>query len=878
MDNRFERIVSGLIGAVVGRAQRHWLFTIMLALAVTLAGGWYTASNVRINTNTEDMLSDRLPWRIAYNDYKTAFPYFSDTIIVVVDATTPDLANEAADALALRLRQNTTAFNEVFHPAADHFFRRNQFLYLDLDELQTLGDDISAAQPFLARLAADPGLHGFMQLLSEAAQAADEAPRLKLDTIFNAVARAIDGLLDGDQTSMSWQRLMVGDALAGNTRVIFTVQPEIDFGSIRPGHVAINAIRETAAAHGLTESSGVRVRLTGGAALSYDELNSVVSGTERAGLLALVMVAVCLIVGLRSLSLVAATLITLIVGLILTASFAVAAVGTLNMISIAFAVLYVGLGVDFAIHLCLRYRELTATSAKAEAITGASTHIGTSIALCAVTTTIGFFAFIPTAYRGVAELGLISGVSMFIGLACSFTVLPALLQVLPIPRFTAARGFGNRVAELPQRRAPIILNLTVAVAVVAALTLPFAQFDHNPIHLNDRAAESVTTFMELLDDADEPPYSIDIVAQSSKVVAEVTTQLEQSPVVRAVTSAFDLVPPDQDLKLAAIEDLALIIGSELDLAQPQPVVPHEILRITTTLAARSERLAQMQSGPLREAASALNSALLRLHAHLESADGQRSAAVLESLEHKLMRHFAPQVERLADSLEASEIELASLPEDLRRRWVTDDGRFRVEIHPAHNLDDNVRLATFVNDVRDITGPAATGTPVINIEASRAVTGAFYQAFVSALIVIALVLFFVLRRLLEVLVVMAPLLLAGLLTAASTVLAGIPFNFANVIALPLLMGIGVASGLHILYRYKTLGRGDGPLLKTSTARAVIFSALTTAASFGNLAISPHAGTASMGVMLTIGLGLTVLCMLIVLPALLERYVEPPTQAA
>lgn len=877
MDNRIERFASGLIGVVVGYAQRHCLLTIVSALAVTLAGAWFTASNVRINTNTADMLSDRLPWRAANNEYKAAFPYFTDTIIVVVDAVTPDLAIEAADTLALQLRQNTTAFTEVFHPAADPFFRRNQFLYLDLDELQTLGDDISAAQPFLARLAGDPGLHGFMQLLSDAAQAADEASGLKLDAVFNAVAHAIDGLLDGDQTAMSWQRLMVGDALAGDARAIFTVQPKIDFGSIRPGHLAVNAIREGAAALGLTEDSGVRVRLTGGVALSYDELNSVVTGTERAGVLALVMVAVCLIVGLRSLSLVAATLITLVVGLVLTAAFAVAAVGTLNMISIAFAVLYVGLGVDFAIHLCLRYRELTASSAKSEALSGASTHVGMSIALCALTTAIGFFAFIPTAYRGVAELGLISGVSMFIGLACSFTVLPALLQVLPTPRFTAAKGLGSRAAELPQRRAPTILKFTVVVAVVAAVALPLARFDHNPIHLNNPKAESVTTFMELLDDADEPPYSIDLIAPSSQAVAEVTTQLEQSPVVRAVTSAFDIVPSDQDRKLAAIEDLALIMGGDLELAQPQIVVPQDILQITAMLAARSTHLAHEQSGPLREAATALDSALKRLHTHLESADSLRSAAVLESLERKLMHHFAPQVERLAAGLEASEVELASLPEGLRRRWVTDDGRFRVEIHPAHNLDDNVRLAAFVNDVRAITGPGATGVPVINIEASRAVTAAFYQAFVSALIVIVLVLLIVLRQSIEVLVVMASLLLAGLLTAASTVLAGIPFNFANIIALPLLMGIGVGSGLHILYRYKTLGRSDAPLLKTSTARAVIFSALTTAASFGNLAISPHAGTASMGVMLTIGLGLTVLCMLVVLPALLARYVEPPAQA-
>ena len=878
MDNRFERFASGLIGVAVDYAQRYWLTTVVMALLIAGAGSWYIVTQVRINTNTEEMLSDRLSWRVAYNDYKTAFPFFTDFIIVVVDATTPDLAAEAADMLASRLRQNETAFKEVFYPAADSFFRRNQFLYLDLDELQTLGDDISAAQPFLARLADDPGLHGFMQLLSDAADAADETSGLRLDTIFKDVAAAIDGLLVGDLTPLSWQRLMLSDVLAADARVIFTVRPHIDFGHILPGASAIKAIRETSAALGYTQDSGVRVRLTGDAALSYDELNSVVRGTERAGLLALAMVAVCLIVGLRSLSLVLATLITLIVGLILTASFAVAAVGTLNMISVAFAVLYVGLGVDFAIHLCLRYRELSADRAKTKAIADASKHIGTSIVLCALTTAIGFFAFIPTAYRGVAELGLISGFGMFIGLACSFTVLPALLQALPTPHYRPARNSRNRAAELPQRRAPIILKVTVVMAVLAACTLPLAQFDHNPIHLNDRDAESVTTFMELLEDADEPPYSIAMLLNSPTEVAEITTQLEQSAVVRSVTSAFDLVPAEQDLKLTVIEDLNLIMGSDLDLGHPQSLVSIEILKITNTLAAHSELLARTQTDPLGDAAAALGSALRRLHAHLETVDDQQSAAFLASLEYKLMRHFAPQVQRLTDGLDASAIELASLPDDVRRRWVTDEGRFRIEINPAQNLDDNERLANFVNTVRTITGPTATGTPVINIEASRAVTGAFYQAFISALLVIALLLFVILRRAVEVLVVMIPLLLAGLLMTATSVLAGVPFNFANIIALPLLMGIGVDSALHILHRYKTLAVSEGPLLKTSTARAVLFSALTTTASFGNLAISPHAGTASMGVMLTIGLGLTVVCMLVVLPALLARYVEPRAEPA
>ena len=871
MRNRFELLVPDLIENTVGAAQRHWLATLIFALVLAGTGASYTVSHVRINTDTQDMLSDRLPWRVAYRDFKTAFPYFTDTIVVVVDGTTPDLAREAADALAERLAEKEFTAGGVFHPAGVEFFRRNQFLYLDTDALQTLADEISAAQPFLARLAPDPGLRGFLTLLLEAAEARDQAPELRLDPVFRTTADAINTYLDGDRTPMSWQNLMLGESVADTSRIIFTVQPQLDFSSILPGEAAITSIRSTVKSMGFTDESGIRVRLTGAAALSYDEMKSVIRGAERAGMLAFAMVAVCLVVGLRSLSLVAATLVTLIIGLIFTASFAVVAVGTLNMISIAFAVLYVGLGVDFAIHICLRYREISVSSDKVRAISRATRHIGTSIVLCAITTAIAFFAFIPTDYRGVAELGLISGVGMFIGLGCSFTILPALLQALPAPRADARRG-RRLIAERPQRGPSVILAGTVLLALAAALTVPFAEFDHNPIHLNDPAAESVTTLTDLLDDGDAELYAIDVVAASADPALELAARLEQSPAVLNVRTAFDLVPSEQEQKLALIEDLAFAVGPDLELQEPHPLVAGDITALARKLSRRCDAIANSASASLARAAAALALALKRLEVAVESAGGDQAPALLIALEDKLMRHFAPQLMLISEGLAASPIDIASLPEDLRRRWISDDGLFRLEILPAQNLDDNDRLAAFVNAVRAITGPAATGTPVINIEASRAVTGAFYQAFASAFILIALVLFFILRRIAEVLVVMAPLLLAGLLTTAATVWAGMSFNFANIIALPLLMGIGVDSALHILHRYKTPGPGDGPLLKTSTARAVLFSALTTTASFGNLAVSTHAGTASMGVMLTIGLTMTILCTLIVLPALLERFVK------
>jgi hypothetical protein len=176
------------------------------------------------------------------------------------------------------------------------------------------------------------------------------------------------------------------------------------------------------------------------------------------------------------------------------------------------------------------------------------------------------------------------------------------------------------------------------------------------------------------------------------------------------------------------------------------------------------------------------------------------------------------------------------------------------------------LRRFVTAVRTLA-PGATGFPAITLEAGNAVVRAFQQALLLSLTAIVALLLMLLRRKRDALLVVVPLLLAGSLTGAASVLLGIPFNFANVIALPLILGIGVDSGIHMVHRMRTNPPVGGQVLQTSTARAVLFSSLTTLSSFGNLALSSHRGMASMGELLSIGIGFTLVCTLIVLPALL-----------
>jgi uncharacterized protein len=241
---------------------------------------------------------------------------------------------------------------------------------------------------------------------------------------------------------------------------------------------------------------------------------------------------------------------------------------------------------------------------------------------------------------------------------------------------------------------------------------------------------------------------------------------------------------------------------------------------------------------------------------------------LPAVRRALLGGLVAQLDALREALQAQKVTPESLPDELRRDWVAPDGRARVEVHPKGDGRNNDTMRRFVAAVRTVA-PAAGGAPVAIQESADTIVSAFRTAGGSALAAIAVILALVLKRIRDVLLVLAPLVLAGLFTLASCVVLGLPLDFANVIALPLLLGIGVAFDIYFVMNWR---RGAGGPLQSSTARAIVFSALTTGTAFGSLALSTHPGTADMGKLLTLSLAWTLVCTLLVLPALLG----PPPQ--
>lgn len=853
--HRFEALLARWAGAAARRART----VVVLALLATLATGAYFIANVKINTDTGDMLSDDLPFRKLSGDLSRAFPQFSDNILVVIDGQTADLAADAARTLAAELRRHPKVFGRVVDWADSPFFRKNGLLFLSVEELSDLADRLAAAQPFLGRLWRDPSLRGVFAMVGLAVDEIFKGPSgtpMDLVPTLDAVAAVAEAQNAGRFAHLSWQELMTGKTVAPKDRRRFIlIKPTLDYESLNPAAKAMRDLRRIAAEKKLDPAHGVRVRLTGSAALSQEELKSVEDGMGRAGMISVALVVALLVVGLRSARMTVATLLTLIAGLVWTAGFSILAFGSLNLISVAFAVLFIGLGVDFGVHYCLRYREDRADgTATPDAHAKTTRKIGGALTLCAVTTAIGFYAFTPTDYVGLAQLGFIAGTGMFIALFASLTVLPALLALIPPGPAPAATGGGFRLVFTPAR-ARAVVALAAAVGFLSIYATLGARFDFDPLNLKDPKTESVQTLRDLMADGQAGRYSIEVLEKDLAAARATAAKAEKLDVVDEVRSLADFVPKDQDDKLVIVADMALFLAPSLSVAGHDPApTDTERKAALDALMPKLQRLAKMGDRPEAAPARRLASALGRL-----AGDG----AKLKELEVRLVTALPGRIKTLIDSLDAGPVGLDALPEDLKRDYIAPDGRARLEIVPKVDLGDREALIRFVETVRAEV-PNATGTPVTLLESGRAIVRSFVRAVAVAFVGIAVLLFVILRRVREVALVLVPMVLAAAMTGAFSVLFGVPFNYANVIVLPLLFGLSVDFGIHFVLRGRE--EGQAAVLSTSTPRAMTLSALTTIGSFASIGLSSHPGTASMGVLLTVAVALTLVSALLVLPAL------------
>jgi len=850
-------------------AQRAWL-TLLATALLSVLGAWYAAGHFAMTTDTAKLISPDLQWRKDLVAVNEAFPQRADLIVIVVDGASPEIASNAARELAKRLRAQPALFNSVQEPDGGEFFARNGLLFLSADEVGDATRALIRAQPFLGALAADPSLRGVMESLSTVLLGVQhgEAKLSEIDPAMRAIADALEKTVNGRRAFFSWQTI-VSDHPADlrQLRRIVLAQPKLDNSQLVPAAAATAAIRSAARALMLDSDHGARVRLTGSVVLADEEFATLAQRADLIGTLMLAALVLMLWLAVHSVRIIIAILVTTFTGLLLTASLGLLLVGRFNLISVAFIPLFVGLGVDFSIQFAVRYRAERLEHRRLVAALGAAgSSIGGTLALAAAAIGTGFFAFLPTEYIGAAELGLIAGMGMLIAFLLSITLLPALLRILKPAAEAREIGFHS-LAPLNRhllRYRWRVLALAATTAVVCTALLPFLHFDFNPLNLRSIRSESVSTLLDLLKDPDRTPNTVEVLAPSLAEAEAIATRLKKLPEVAHAVTLEGFVPDQQKEKLQLIDDAALLLGPTLDPPSVRPA-PDDA-EIAASIAATARDLA---------------AAAEKERSRTVAADAKRLAAVLETLSKgspelraEASETFTAPLKIMLTSirgvLQAKRVTLETLPPDLMRDWVTPDGRAKVQVFPSGNSNDNRTLERFVAAVRTVA-PHATGAPVSIQEAARMIVGAFIEAGVLSFLAVAGLLAIALRRTRDVAYTMLPILLGGLLTLGSCVLVGQSINFANIIGLPLLFGLGVAFNIYFVRAWRG---GEARLLQSSLTRAVLFSALATGTAFGSLWLSPHPGTASLGKLLMISLGWTLVTTLLFEPALLGTPKRPP----
>ena len=849
-------MLQNWIDRAVGYCVRYSALVIAAALVLGVVATVYTARHFAIDTNINNLISERLPWRQNEIAFQRAFPQTVELILVDVAAPSPEAAKSAAREVLRSLADKPDLFRSVRDQLDSPFFRRNGLLFLPPDQVAQYTGQLSNAQPLLSGLVRDPSLRGLVQALVGILDYAKQGYVGTDDMArpLNLAAAALEGVAQGQPAEFSWRSLVRGDARRLDLHRFIEVRPFLDQTALEPGGKATAAIRDIVSKLGLKAKYGAEASLTGPVIISDNQFAGVHDGVALNSVVTGAIILIILWIALRSIRLVAAAVVNLAVGLAITAAGGILMVGALNPISLAFAVLFVGLGADFAIQYTVRYREERHELGNLqEALIAAAAWVGIPLSLAAGAAAAGFLSFTPTAYRGLAQLGIIAGFGMVVAYVLSLTLLPALIAVFkfpPEPASLTLPALAPADAFLKRHRRWVI-SITILIVLAGLPALPRLQFNFDPLALENQSSPALRSLLQLSKDL--PLKTARALVAPEQMVA-IVDKLRALPEVASTWTIDSFVPPDQDKKLAAIGNAKTSLEESLHVASRTP--PTDAENVTAL-----QQGVHALEGPAGEQGDGANAA--RRLADAMQKLSQADEASRTRARDAFIGPLKLDIDDIEQSLTAEPVTRQSLPADLVRDWVAPDGRMRIEVWPKGNTGDNATIRRFAQAVLSVE-PSATGEAIGSIHWASTIVEAFIEAMVLAFISIAILLWLVLRRVTDVLVTLIPLLVAGLVTLEICALTNFQLNYANIIALPVLLGVGVAFKIYYVTAWR---RGESNFLESVLTRAVFYSTLLTATAFGSLWVSNQPGISSMGKLLALSLVCTLTSAALFQPALM-----------
>lgn len=799
----------------------------------------------KINSDFSSLInpSEALAWYQNNEEYKQSFPMSEQTAFVVVNGRNYNQVESITRQVSTELKLSNQ-FKFVFVPGQSHYLGERKLYFLSVEALQSWLTGLEYDFGALLRLSEDAGVGNSVNIYSDIVSS---NLRMPLPDPIRTLSRSLElaskidleispPLYDVD-SEMYYQLIIVKgrqnlDERLPNKELIDNLGTVVDEFS---------------------SEEEVQIRISGELALANDEISAGLSGVGIAGTISLLLLLVILGFGIRSYRLIMSIFLLLMLGVVFTMALAILTVGSFNTLSLIFVVMFFGLGVDFAVHFLLRLKEAQKTSAVPSVV--AIEDIGTALGLCVVTSVIAFLSFVPTAYAGLGELGIISAGGMIIAFVLTITLLPALVDK------RSKQGSMSSRASIPlipllfdvQQHAPKVITVTILLSLLALSFAKNIQFDYSVLAMRDASTEAMETLLDLQDEKLMTDYSIAVLAKNAEEAKALKEKLLLLDEVGDVVTPMDFIPEDQLEKQRMMRGVGeLFTGID------------EILPAATDVSSAIEYLKSVQDEiPVedRDRAKSVLNRLVVLESDIE---------LLTDLDKQIEGQLGTELKQLKKMLLAAPFNLMSIPEEYRSRLITEDGKHLLMVQPSAPLLNREITEAFIDAVREIA-PNYAGRSVVEWGVGEVVVESFLEAGLLTLVLISILLLFYFKSLVLTSLVLVPIFLSLLFTFAICDITGMSLNMANVLVVPLIIGLGVDTGIHVVHRYHSIDahqQSVREVYQSSTLIAVLISGLTTIGTFFSLSFSPHKGAASIGILLTIAISLLLMATFIVLPALLS----------
>ena len=861
-------------------ARRPWL-VLSVALLLSVAAIGFTASRMEFLTGRDDLMPKNTAFNRDFHTFRAEFGDMED-IVVVIESADAERAGAFGKRLYDRLSADRKHFSDLFYPFALPFFQKNGLLFMPLEDLKELHRNLSLAAPVLKELSRAPSvqtLFTYMTGRMDRYTAGEKDGLPGIVFMLDKLGGGFAGFGAGKGSAPSMEGVFMNPdsafAKAGRQQILTALPVRTNVGFV-PAGAAIAVIRaEVAKLKLLPEFKGVTVGLTGSPVLENEEMATSQKDITLATCVSLALTVVLLLLAFRGVLNVIAAMVSLLVAISLSFGFATAAVGHLNILSMVFAIMLIGIGIEYGIQLVLRYQEeLRGGESELDAIAIGLTRNVWAIVMAAATVAAAFLTFVFTDFKGIAELGIIAAGGVAICVAVTFTVLPAMLVLLSRRRkrrpVKAVKPAGGKERFSILFAHPRIVIAATAVCCAASLyPLSRIGFDYNLMNLQAKGLESVTYAYKLMRSKENAGYFACVTAGSPAEVETKTKALEKLPTVDHVVSYNSFVPEEQKEKLAELA----AIRRELDGIKPGkyeedlslmelPTVFENFRNATVRLQAKLKG----EGRPEAKQVAGFLTILDRFFAGLEKERDKNAVGMLQDFQGGMFGELPGKIALLKESLNAAPVTERDVPPELRTRFVGKTGKYMLQVAPKGEIFDLKPLKAFLDDVRRVD-PHATGEPVMVYESMTIMRDAYRLAFVYAFVAIVVILLIAFRSVKFALIGLIPLVVGILFMIAGMWLCGISFNSANVIVMPLVLGIAVDSGIYIINRFRREEGSAASVVTSSTGVGVLLNTLTIMASFGALMVAHHQGVFSIGVVMSLGMVACQIAFMIALPAVL-----------